>query len=159
MLIWKDGLYTDTMPWSQVTRLGTRASYQYKDRLSRYGDSYVKDKTVARLSYLRGSLYWQEDIFILRRPTGRRQSPYWLTAAGVRTPGPNDERWSKTIECKNCKSYVTYCKSYKTVGWKNALPMKIVSARSMCLWWCYIDYIMAGNQAQYGGCWWSIWRH
>ena len=30
----------------------TRARLQYKDRLSRYGDSYVKDKTVARPSCL-----------------------------------------------------------------------------------------------------------
>ena len=30
----------------------TRAPSQYKDHLSRYGDSHVKDKTVARLSYL-----------------------------------------------------------------------------------------------------------
>ena len=30
----------------------TRAPSQYKDHLSRYGDSHVKDKMVARLSYL-----------------------------------------------------------------------------------------------------------
>ena len=30
----------------------TRAPFQYKDCLSRYGDSHVKDKTVTRPSYL-----------------------------------------------------------------------------------------------------------
>ena len=30
----------------------SRALSQYKDRLSKYGDSHIKDKTVARPSYL-----------------------------------------------------------------------------------------------------------
>ena len=39
---------------------------------SRYGDSHVKDKTVTRpsLSLTWGSLYWQDNIFILRWPPG-----------------------------------------------------------------------------------------
>ena len=43
---------------------------QYKDGLFRYGDSHVKDTTVARPSYLEhgGSFYWWDDVFMLRRP-------------------------------------------------------------------------------------------
>ena len=39
-----------------------------------YGDSHVKDKMVgdAVLSLTWESLYWQDDIFILRRPQGPR---------------------------------------------------------------------------------------
>ena len=36
----------------------------YKDRLSQVWDSHVKDKTVTR------SLYWSDDIFILKWPPG-----------------------------------------------------------------------------------------
>ena len=45
------------------------AASQYKDRLSRYGDFHVKDKTVGEtlLSLTWESLYWQDNIFILRR--------------------------------------------------------------------------------------------
>ena len=49
----------------------TRALFQYKDHLSRYGVSHVKDKMVTDefvLSLTWGSLYWQDGIFILRRP-------------------------------------------------------------------------------------------
>ena len=35
-----------------VVAWDTRAPSQYKDRLSRYGDSHVKDKAVAKPSYL-----------------------------------------------------------------------------------------------------------
>ena len=43
-----------------------------KTVFSRYGDSHVKDKTVGEtvLSLTWESLYWLDDIFILRRPPG-----------------------------------------------------------------------------------------
>ena len=40
---------------------------KYIDRPSRYGDSRVKYKTMVRPSYLQlGSMYWLDDMFILR---------------------------------------------------------------------------------------------
>ena len=40
---------------------GRRAPSQYKDRLSRYGDSHYKDKTVSRTSYVyTGNSYTDE---------------------------------------------------------------------------------------------------
>ena len=47
-----------------------RTLSQYKDHLSWYGYFHVEDKMVARpfLSLARGSLNWQDNIFILRPP-------------------------------------------------------------------------------------------
>ena len=52
--------------------IGAWAPSQYKDRLFRYGDPHVKDKTVGEtvLSLTWESLYGLDDIFILRRPPG-----------------------------------------------------------------------------------------
>ena len=63
--------------------LKTWALSQYKDRFPRYGDSYVKDKTVGGtvLSLTWEYFYCWDGIFILRRPPGslRWQTMWYIS--------------------------------------------------------------------------------
>ena len=83
-------------PCFRLMLLVVRDLSQYKDHLSQYGDSHVKDKTVARPSYL-----WHGDPY-----TGKMTSLYWIKALGIDRRGL---RWVGIVDKWPCYTGTTLC--------------------------------------------------
>ena len=83
---------------------GARPLNNIKTIFPMYGYSHVKDKTVGEtvLSLTWESLYWYDDIFIMRQPPGHLQPCYWPTLPQILSFGSLFAQ-GISIHSTNCK--------------------------------------------------------